>query len=245
MSNNNLELYNSWSEPPASALKNIAGGRLRGMTDINPQWRLRALTEAFGPVGAGWRYTIDRLWTEPTGGETIAVFAMVSLSVRYEGEWSLPIPGIGGNQLVTVERDGVHVNDECYKMAVTDALSVACKALGIGAAVYEGRWDGSKYRDPDGGKQAARPAAGATATRDDARRINNAAVAAGLAPGRVIAMLRDEPFCCTRLSQLLRVHVNTLIGRIAHAAGQTQATTEISGGTPSGEKETSAKEQKR
>ena len=77
----------------------------------------------------------------------------------------------------------------------------------------------------DHGKSDVPPADAAPprATRDDARRINDAAVKAGLAPGRVVAMLRDEPFCCARVSQLLRVHVDTLIDRIAHAAGQTPA----------------------
>ena len=35
-------------------------------------------------------------------------------------------------------------------MALTDALSVAMKQLGVAAKIYEGLWDGSKYRDePD------------------------------------------------------------------------------------------------
>ena len=29
-----------------------------------------------------------------------------------------------------------HLNDEAYKMALTDAISVACKQLGVGADVY-------------------------------------------------------------------------------------------------------------
>ena len=38
-------------------------------------------------------------------------------------------------------------SDEAYKMAVTDALSVAFKAFGMAAEVYLGNWDGSKYKD--------------------------------------------------------------------------------------------------
>lgn len=54
----------------------------------------------------------------------------------YDGKWSQPISGTGGSRLATNERSGVYVSDECYKMATTDALSVACKNLGIGADVY-------------------------------------------------------------------------------------------------------------
>jgi hypothetical protein len=49
--------------------------------------------------------------------------------------------------LLKKETRGMHSTDEGYKMAVTDALSVACKALGIAGDIYAGLWDGSKYRD--------------------------------------------------------------------------------------------------
>ena len=70
----------------------------------------------------------------------------INLYVKVDGEWSKPIPGIGGSMLVASERNGLYVNDECYKMALTDALSVACKSLGMGADVY---WqsDNTKYND--------------------------------------------------------------------------------------------------
>jgi hypothetical protein len=46
--------------------------------------------------------------------------------------------------LIVKESAGLHTSDECYKMAVTDALSVACKVLGMGASIY---WfAGSKYQ---------------------------------------------------------------------------------------------------
>lgn len=137
------------SKPPREALKQIKGGRLSGMTDINPQWRLKAMNDEFGPCGEGWKYEIVRLWTEPATDEQVFAFAHVHVYVE-SGEvsrWSDPIPGIGGSMLISKEKGGLHSNDEAFKMAVTDALSVALKALGVGSAIYEGRWDGSKYRD--------------------------------------------------------------------------------------------------
>ena len=53
---NNLELYDSFREVPQEAKKPIAAGRLKGMTDINPMWRIKVLTERFGPCGIGWKY---------------------------------------------------------------------------------------------------------------------------------------------------------------------------------------------
>ena len=53
-----------------------------------------------------------------------------------DGEWSDAIPGTGGSSLVAMERSGAYVSDEAYKMALTDALSVAMKSLGVAADVY-------------------------------------------------------------------------------------------------------------
>lgn len=139
----NLELYSKVKEVPKDAQKTITAGRLKGFTDINPMWRIKCLTEQFGPCGIGWYYkTVDK-WTETVGDE-ICAFVMIELYISYEGKWSQPIPGTGGSKLATKERNGVYVSDECYKMATTDALSVACKNLGIGASIY---WNesGTKY----------------------------------------------------------------------------------------------------
>ena len=45
---------------------------------------------------------------------------------------------------MTNEKNGLYTSDECFKMALTDAISVACKALGIGADVYWDK-DSTKY----------------------------------------------------------------------------------------------------
>lgn len=147
-------IYEQLSKPPGWALKQITGGRLRGMTDINPQWRYQALTEAFGMCGVGWRFSIDELWmTDGTDGQKTA-WARISLFVK-DNEWSEPIPGIGGSTYIAKESSGLYTSDEAYKMAVTDALSTACKMIGVGADIYAGKWDGSKYRDePNGNSEA-------------------------------------------------------------------------------------------
>jgi hypothetical protein len=139
----NLELWNKLARPPREALKTIKGGRLSGMTDVNPQWRLKVMTETFGPCGQGWTYTIDKLWTEPGPAEQVMAFAMVSVKVGTNA----PIQGIGGSMLVARETAGLRANDEGYKMAVTDALSTALKTLGVAADIYAGLWDGTKYAE--------------------------------------------------------------------------------------------------
>lgn len=144
-----LEIWNKVARPPKEALKTIKGGRLSGMTDVNPQWRLKVMTENFGPCGKGWKYTIDKLWNEPGPEGVVMAFALVSVQVV----GSDPIQGVGGSMLVAKESAGLRANDEGYKMAVTDALSTALKTLGVAADIYAGLWDGTKYQDsPNGSK---------------------------------------------------------------------------------------------
>ena len=58
--------------------------------------------------------------------------------IKVGGEWSAPIEGTGGSKLCGKGR-GEGLNDEAWKMATTDAISVACKSLGMAADVYCGR----------------------------------------------------------------------------------------------------------
>lgn len=140
----NLDLYNKYAQPPQDALKSFNNGRFKG-TDINPMWRIKALTEHFGPCGQGWYTKTTRMWREDCKDGTAAVFCEVELYVKYDGEWSAPIVGVGGNTLERVGKNGNQVSDEAYKMAYTDALGIACKALGIGADIWWKASDGSKY----------------------------------------------------------------------------------------------------
>lgn len=141
-----LSIYEAVRTPPKEALKKIKGGRLSGMTDINPMWRLKTLTEQFGPCGIGWTYeVVDRRLQEGGDGE-VAAFVDIDLRVKVGEEWSAAIPGTGGSMFVAIQKGKPYVSDECFKMALTDAISVACKALGFAADVYWEK-DRTKYSD--------------------------------------------------------------------------------------------------
>jgi len=132
----NLDLYNRFSTVPKEAQKDIKAGRLKGMTDINPMWRIKMLTEEFGICGVGWKYVItDKRIVEGANG-VVCAFVDIDLFVKVDGQWSDAIQGTGGSTFVAKENAGLYTSDECFKMALTDAISVACKALGMGANVY-------------------------------------------------------------------------------------------------------------
>lgn len=136
-----IEIFNKHSQPEPWALKEIMAGRMKGKTDINPQWRIFALTEMFGLVGFGWKYQIDNIqYKEASNGE-VAVMAHISLFVKKDDKWSEAIVGTGGSMFIANEKNGPYVSDEAEKMAITDAISVACKQLGIAGNIYSG----SKY----------------------------------------------------------------------------------------------------
>ncbi len=149
----NMRLYERLRSVPTEAKKPIEDGRLKGATNINTMWRLKHLTEVFGPCGFGWRYEIVNKYTQSATETEVSAFVDVNLYVKdpVTGEWSAAIPGTGGNVYTRMERSGkLFVNDEAFKMALSDAISVSAKALGLGADVYFEE-DRSKYDLPQGG----------------------------------------------------------------------------------------------
>ena len=116
-----MDIYEAVREVPKEAQKTIGAGRLKGMTDINPMWRIKQLTELFGPCGIGWKYTVDKQWME-RGDKEIAAFCNITLYIKDNEEWSEGIPGTGGSKFVSSEKNGPYTSDECYKMALTDAF---------------------------------------------------------------------------------------------------------------------------
>lgn len=161
----NLKIYEALRKVPEDAIKKIEAGNLKGMSNINPMWRIKALTEQFGPSGIGWYVEEVEKWHESftvpvkinnqyTEQLQVAVYMKIYLYVKIDGEWSRPILGFGGSKEAG-KGVGDGISDECYKMAYTDALSVACKALGIGADVYY-EADITKYGVSDSVEQQQR-----------------------------------------------------------------------------------------
>ena len=164
---NNLEIYQRAAEVPAEAQKPIKGGKLKDMTDINPMWRIKTLTELFGPCGIGWYTKILDRWVERDANES-AAWVRIEMFVKFPGtnEWSAPIEGIGGSkQCGKSQGDGI--NDEAFKMAETDAISVACKKLGFGANIYWAK-DRTKYSQEEKPQPAKKSAPAAPVRKADA-----------------------------------------------------------------------------
>ena len=140
----NMELFRQFEKTAAEAQKPIEAGRLKGFTDINPMWRFKRLTEVFGPVGIGWKFVITDKQIIPGADGVVSAFVDILLYYKHNGEWSEGIPGTGGSAFVAKESKGLYTSDECFKMALSDAVGTACKALGMSADIYFSK-DRSKY----------------------------------------------------------------------------------------------------
>ena len=142
----NMGIWQALEKTADEAKKPIEAGRLKGFTDINPCWRMKRLTEVFGPCGVGWKYEIVQSQVIPGANDEVAAFVDILLYYKQNGEWSEGVPGLGGSMFVAKERNGMHTSDECFKMALSDAIGTACKALGMSADIYFSK-DRSKYTD--------------------------------------------------------------------------------------------------
>ena len=158
--NPNLIFWEAFRAVPENAQKPIQDGKLKGKTDINPVWRLKMLTDQFGPCGKGWHYETVERWTDTNNAELVAN-VRIRLFIHPAGEepW-FPIEGVGGSKIYGRGK-GDYIDDEAWKMATTDAISVACKSLGMAADIYfakdaaGGRWDKYDNHPYDYGHQPA------------------------------------------------------------------------------------------
>jgi len=110
-------------------------------TDISPTFRQKVMTELFGVAGHGWGWEIERCWEANN-----CVFVQLNVWTRLPGSEGNSTDGRGwvGSQIGGTEIG--RTPDESYKMAVTDAFGKCCAALGVGADVYSGQFDDSKYQ---------------------------------------------------------------------------------------------------
>ena len=159
VSKDNMRFWDKLKKPPTNMLKKITFGAMKGKSSIDPVWRMKAITEVFGPVGFGWNYEILRKEVfDVSEGQKLAVVD-VRMWLKDGEAGSRHFDGTGSSMLISIANRGksnqyMNTNDEAFKMATTDALSVCFKATGAAAEIYLGHFDGVKYfnqEEPDTG----------------------------------------------------------------------------------------------
>ncbi len=170
----NSRLYEALRHVPEEAKKLIQEGRLKGKTDVNAMWRIKRMTEIFGPIGQGWKVEIKQKWLESADNDNVAAFVDIDLYYKdpQTDEWNGPIPGTGGNIFKRRESSGrIYMDDDCYKKALTDAISIACKFLGLAADVWFEQ-DVSKY-EPSGTQVSEKKGSSTTTGQQSSKVILN------------------------------------------------------------------------
>ena len=161
---NEMEVYDRLAVVPEDARKPIEFGALKGKSDINPQYRIEAMTKEFGLCGIGWKFEILKTEIINCPDGQVMVFMTIAAQVKDGDEWSAPAVGYGGDFIIKLEKGQLKPNDEAYKMAETDALGNALKYFGVAASVYRGMHD-SKHGRRD---EQARNEANQSATKNTA-----------------------------------------------------------------------------
>lgn len=135
----NTVIWNSWASTEPQYLKSFKKtGGFSGLS-IDPVYRIRSLTERFGPCGIGWGFVQEDQWSDGGSGAYV-VYVRGHLWYMHEGERVQTMSHTGGT---ICDR----APDEAYKMAETDALGKCCLDLGMAADVYMGVHDSDKYQD--------------------------------------------------------------------------------------------------
>jgi hypothetical protein len=212
------------------AYKDVKLGRT--FTTIDAYHVIERLTQVFGLCGQGWGSEVVD-WRQ--NGDNVAAIGFL----WYRGEKTddfFKVFAVGDAQVM---KGNIA---EAYKKAQTNLISKAASFLGVGLSVYQGKGIDDPYLDreamehgggngngnaagrpaqrrtPDGPGQALDPDApsGRVATPEDWQAIQQACGRAGIAKPDLRAMLAEGPFCCgDRPTDLLAVHVPTLLDRIA------------------------------
>lgn len=133
-----MAIWNALERTPEEFLKNFKrGGGFSGKS-VDPTYRIKRLTELFGPCGIGWLFVQEDSWIVEIGGSHVA-FVRGHLKYKVNGEWVQTSSHTGGT---VCDR----TPDEAYKMSETDACGKCCLDIGLASDVYLGHHDGDKYQ---------------------------------------------------------------------------------------------------
>ncbi|MDX9982301.1 MAG: hypothetical protein RBU25_19935 [Lentisphaeria bacterium] len=212
------------------AYKEVRLGRT--FTTIDAYHIVERLTQVFGLCGTGWGVEVTE-WREYSPH---CVACIGHLWYDSDGKRCL-VPAVGDAQIMTDKKGNVQVA-EAFKKAQTNLISKAASFLGVGLSVYQGKGIDDPYLDREamlsgGGNGGGRPAqrrtpdvpgpaldpdapSGRVATSEDWQAIKIQCDMSGLSREELRAILAEGPFCCgDRPTDLLAVHVPTLLDRIA------------------------------
>jgi uncharacterized short protein YbdD (DUF466 family) len=135
MQNNKMQIWDKLKKTDPKYTKPF-GKFGKELTTVDPQYQIQMMTSMFGPVGKGWKYTVEYKYLDGL------VFAEVSIKYYLDSKWYEYGPVCSVQNL---SKKNGSLDDEAPKKAMTDAMTKAFSHLGMSADVFLGMFDDSKY----------------------------------------------------------------------------------------------------
>jgi len=158
----NLALWESVCTTDPDHTKDFKGAGGFSGTAINSTYQVRKATQAFGPLGIGWGYSIlserfDRGCLLVGKGEDGKAFvhdgiASVIHTIHLRLWYTLDgkkgeVEHFGHTPFVYQNKFGAQTESEHSKKSLTDALGKCLSMLGFSADIFLGEYDDAEYRE--------------------------------------------------------------------------------------------------
>lgn len=140
--NQNLKIWEAHADIDPKFTKAITGKQYKG-TSPNPHYVIRCLTEQFGPVGKGFGWEVVADDFLPLGDEILHWCRIRFWHTDRENFFE----AYGQTKALMKTKNGFMSDEDAPKKSLTDAITKAASQIGIGANIFLGRWDDSKYVD--------------------------------------------------------------------------------------------------
>lgn len=153
---NGLRIWQCLDRVPKEAQRSFDNGKFKG-TDINTTFRLKRMTDVFGPIGLGWGYTIAEeqfrdgapklVNNVPVGYEVLHCIRLRLWYIDPETKERGEVEHFGQTLFVrwVVNKSAFSTDEDAPKKSLTDALGKCLSMLGFAAEIYSGQWNDSKY----------------------------------------------------------------------------------------------------
>jgi hypothetical protein len=132
---NNMELWDSVEKTDPSHTKEVNFGRK--MTAIDPYQQVKNATRAFGPVGKGWGWSVERVEYLPTNEMAVLIRLWHGEKENTFDQW--------GQAALYIDKAEKKKDGDCFKKATTDGVTKCLSFLGFNADIFLGKYDDVKY----------------------------------------------------------------------------------------------------
>ena len=140
MTDQNRAIWDRFADIDPQFTKPITGKPYKG-TSPSPQYVIRCLTDLFGPVGSGFGWDVVAEDFTPMGDEMLH-WCRIKF---WHTDRANTFDAYGQTKALMKTRNGLMLDEDAPKKSLTDAIVKAASQIGIGANIFLGRWDDSKY----------------------------------------------------------------------------------------------------